>query len=317
MARLGRPIVLLLACGSCGPPTNEPGRTVIDVRVEPRASASEAPPATPADPEVARCDAGEVAACVKLANRCDIGAKGDVPWESTACAERERRACDAGETSYCRKLADRYTDVTNDVGVPKDEAIAAKLLEKACDGAAGFDSCEQLAHRYLGGIGVAVDVARAFSLFERVCDEESGIFPQPCQQVARLLIEGKVVKKDEARAARIHAATCAQGVCDVESIEALCADAGGKGGNAGCVPLARVYTLSVYGAPGIRSKVAKDLLERACKRRDAAGCRELANWYAEGVDWSDGLTIKPDATRARALLKQACDAGDEAACAKP
>jgi TPR repeat protein len=117
---------------------------------------------------VASCDRGDKVACATLASRCAIGRKGDVPWESAACAERERKACYAGDAFFGRKLSDRYTSVTDDVGVPKDEAMAAKLVERACEGGDGMDSCMNIAARYETGDGVAKDVARAVAFWERV-----------------------------------------------------------------------------------------------------------------------------------------------------
>jgi TPR repeat protein len=297
---------------------------VADVTVAPSAVASASVTASssaapPGDPLVAKCEAHDREACQKLALHCSVGQTVDPKWESKECAERERRACEEGAGESCADLADRYTDVTGDVGVAKDEQAAMKLYEKACETGGRFNAinaCMRIAYAYEGGFsGLAKNAARAVELFEGLCDEEGGIFPQPCQALARHLAAGDGVAKNEARAARIHAATCGQGVCDVDAIDALCSDVSPKAKTtAGCVARARVYMLAVAGAPAHDFRKAKNLLERACKRSEAEGCLTLSEWYAEGKDFPGGPKVPQDPRRAASFRDQACKAGEKTAC---
>ncbi|NUO47748.1 MAG: sel1 repeat family protein, partial [Polyangiaceae bacterium] len=151
-----------------------------------------------------------------------------------------------------------------------------------------------------------------------LCDEEGGVFPQSCQSLARHLASGDGVAKDEARAASIHAATCGQGVCDVDAVDALCSDVMRDAKTtAGCVARARISMLFVAGAPAADFRKAKNLLERACNRKEGAGCAILAEWYAEGREFPEGTKVPKDPKRAAALLEQACKAGEKAACKTP
>lgn len=312
----------MLASAACAssPPSSDAAK-VADVLVAPSAVASatmteSSSASPPGEPLVAKCEAHDRQACEALAAHCFVGQEKEPKWESKACAERERRACDEGAGAYCAKLAIRFTDSTNDVGVPKDEAVAMKLYVRACDLSGDMDACLRVAFAYDSGFGgLPKDPARAVPLFEGLCDEESGIFPVACQALARHLITGDGVAKDPARGADIHSATCSQGACDVEALDALCSDANRKAKTtAGCLARARVYTLAVAGAPEPNYKKAKDLFERACKRSEAAACRTLADWYSEGKEWHEGTKVPRDPKRAASFLAQACKAGDKTAC---
>lgn len=315
---------VLVACAS-SPPSDQEAR-VADLTVSSSAVAassvtelsSSSPP--PRDSLFLKCEGHDRAACVKLASHCRVGVTTEPKWESKECAERERRACDEGVGEYCSNLADRYSSVTGDVGVPKDEVTAVKLYDRACDlGDAGYNACTIAAYAYeAGNLGLPKDAARAVAIFEGLCEEDGGVFPQSCQSLARHLAEGDGVAKDEARAAWIHASACSQGACDIDAIDILCSDENRKAKTTvGCVARARVYMMAVAGAPAHDYRKAKSLLERACNRSEAAGCRMLAEWYAEGRDFPGGPKVPQDTKRAAALFAQACKAGDKAACRTP
>ncbi|NUO48208.1 MAG: sel1 repeat family protein [Polyangiaceae bacterium] len=186
----------LVACASSSSPGE--GAAVADVTVSSSAVAassvtelSSSSP-LPRDSLFLKCEGHDREACVKLASHCYVGVKADPQWESKECAERERRACDEGVGEYCSNLADRYSRVTGDVGVPKDEVTALRLYDKACDlGNAGYNACTIAAYAYeAGNLGLPKDSARAVAIFESLCDEEGGVFPQSCQSLARHLASG-------------------------------------------------------------------------------------------------------------------------------
>ena len=318
-----RVVLVSLLVLSCAPAAQDPERPPIEVRApgpSPAASASHPAPAASVaagDTLQATCDGGDLQACVRLANRCGlVGADStDVPWASAACAERERKACDLGSAEMCRHLGDRHSDVTiDDAGVKKDASAAIKLIDRACE-LGEIDSCIQMAFRYEDGVGVTRNVPHAVELFQRACDEDGGIFPQPCQALARHLATGDGIAKDLRRAAGIHVATCRQGACDADALIALCSDAGGKQKtNDGCVAYALMLVTTVAGVPEYNPTKAKSLLERACRRKDAAGCLVLATWHRDGREFSEKVKIPADPSRASHYTKQACAAGDDAAC---
>jgi TPR repeat protein len=64
-------------------------------------------------------------------------------------------------------------------GVAKDEARAAELYKKGCDGGLG-PSCFNLGRMFTDGRGVAKDDARALELYRKACD--NGVKPA-CSRV--------------------------------------------------------------------------------------------------------------------------------------
>lgn len=307
-------------CATERAPALRPG-PVLQVHAQdgssPAAGEGEAPMVrSPEDSEAASCAKGEKEACAALAYRCHIGAPApDVPWESAACAERERRACDLGEMRYCANLADRYSDVTSNVGVAKDEAKALELNERVCNTSVAWDRCMAVALAYETGRGVAANDVLAVRYFERACPDDSGLQPQACVLLARHVAAGTGTTKNEARAVHLLVEGCAQGVCEIDLLQRLCADAGGTSGSReGCVALARVAGLHVAWVPQQSLRRAIRLLELACARREAAGCEVLAEWYGEGMTTMWEEQVPRDPRRSAAFRKKACDAGAKGSC---
>lgn len=307
----------LVACSTAPAPAPHEGVPIDSVALAATPSVASSAPVTsasaavPADPAT-RCQGGDAAACLAHANVCRPDFAGPPRWDSSDCAERERKACDTGAWDECYSLAQRYRDGQ---GVAVDEAQTSTLLVVACEHGSDPMACIELAYRYDGGIGIPKDAKKAVATFVGVCDEESGIFPQPCQTLAAHLAAGDGVAKDEARAARIHAATCSQGVCDFDAIAALCSELSPSAKTtAGCASAGVALGLMVAGAPEANPTKARALLERACKRKEAEGCRELADWYTRGRFWPK-TKIEPDEDKAAGFRAQACAAGDRASCA--
>ena len=76
-----------------------------------------------------------------------------------------RRACDGGIATGCHNLAGRFA---GGIGVAVDGAQAAALYEEACD-AGEARSCLELGRLYETGDGMEADPARAFAFFRRAC----------------------------------------------------------------------------------------------------------------------------------------------------
>ncbi len=83
----------------------------------------------------------------------------------------------------------------NGDGVPKDEKLAIKLYQRACDGGEGR-GCKNLGVMYENASGVAKDMKRAAELYEQACDKGD---PGACVFSGDLYV-GDQVGKDAKRA---------------------------------------------------------------------------------------------------------------------
>jgi len=94
------------------------------------------------------------------------------------------------------------------IEVAKDEARAAVLYTKACDGGE-VHGCYNLGVDLAEGVGVARDAVRAAALYTRACD---GGEPLGCYNLGVSFAAGAGVPRDEARAAAFYTKACAAGV---------------------------------------------------------------------------------------------------------
>ena len=163
------------------------------------------------------CAAGDPLGCMgsALLGGQDAGASRAATLMARA-AELAREACDGGRTltgpdgpySGCSLLGSLHRE---GMGVPKDEARAAGLLEKACSGG-DLSGCFLLGLMYKSGAGVSRDIGRAAALFERACGapgkhtRESGCFA--LADVGQMYLTGTGVAKDLARAAALRKRAC-------------------------------------------------------------------------------------------------------------
>jgi TPR repeat protein len=250
-----------------------------------------------------------------------------------AAGQRCADACDTGDAWSCGRLAARHEHGS---GVPRDEARAAALYEKACDASDAF-ACAGLGRLVrLGRGGLARDPARARVLFEKACGMEHAADGGPgdpdatrgCALLGEAYRDGTgVAARDDTRAVALFRDACAHG--DATG----CKDLGtmhqyGRGGLArdeaaaaaryreacdggevlGCNDLG-VLVGSGRGGLATDPRLAGDLYRRACDGGAMLGCDNLA-WMIE--HGQGGLAADP--ARAAALYKEACDQGDARGC---
>jgi TPR repeat protein len=113
-----------------------------------------------------------------------------------------REQCDKGNAPSCGILAAMH--VRGGEGVERDDAKAAPLLKKACDGGHAT-SCTLLGRLTEDGRGTAKDPAAAAALYEKACNDGEAL---ACGGLGSLLLRGEGVGKDEARAATVLKKAC-------------------------------------------------------------------------------------------------------------
>jgi TPR repeat protein/serine/threonine protein kinase len=253
--------------------------------------------------------------CASIGDRCD-------------------EACEAGDAASCGRLAARHERGS---GVPRDEARAASLYERACD-AADPAGCAGLGRfQRLGRGGLARDPTRATQLFQKACNLDGppsdGGPPRPtsprgCALLGESYRDGAGgLSRDDGRALALFRDACTRG--DPTG----CKDLGGMyqsgrgglprdeglaaaryreacdGGELlGCNDLG-VLVGSGRGGQDHDERLAADLYRRACDGGETLGCDNLA-WMLE--HGKGGLGADP--ARAAALYREACDGGDARGC---
>ncbi|MBU0553103.1 sel1 repeat family protein [Myxococcota bacterium] len=110
----------------------------------------------------AGCDAGDGAACLRLAGDHLRAASGRGTLMSMRAFER---ACELGEAAGCVNLG---LMLLRGDGVPADPARAVTLHERAC-GLGLIPACARLGVLYKKGVGASPDLKRATAAFEQAC----------------------------------------------------------------------------------------------------------------------------------------------------
>jgi TPR repeat protein len=170
-----------------------------------------------------------------------------VDRDQARAAELFKKGCDGGEAKSCVNLGVMRAD---GLGVGKDPAAAAKLFEKGCnDGEAA--GCGLLGKAYLAGAGVSSDPARAASLLEQACD---GADARSCGAAGVLYAEGNGVQRDVARAAKLYQRACN----------------GGDAASCGAVGL--LYETG--NGVGKNPMIAAMMYQRGCMRGNADACAD-------------------------------------------
>jgi hypothetical protein len=202
--------------------------------------------------------------------------------------ERCDEACEGGDAWSCTRVAAR---LERGDGVPRDEARAAALYEKACDAADPL-ACANLGrlHR-LGRGGLPKDLARARLLFEKACnvDRDAGASDgaRGCALLGEAYRDGAGgVSRDDRRALGLFQDAC------------------GRGDPTGCKDLGGMHQ---YGRGGLARDEAEAaaLYRRACDGGEVLGCNDLGVLVGAG---RGGLAR--DERLAADLYRRACD-GDE------
>jgi TPR repeat protein len=186
------------------------------------------------------CDGGDGLGCAWLARLYDEGGRGTL-HDSLKASALYKKACNLGALAACVQ-ASHYS---RDYGAEERRAF----IERACAG--GYlDAC------YLHGISCRAgdddlcgkDEAQAARLFDQAC---AGGHQDACVELADLCKDGRGVKKDAARAARLYKRVrdAHRAACDRKSAE-------------GCYGLGMLYLQE----KGVKSNRAleRKLFSRAC-----------------------------------------------------
>jgi TPR repeat protein len=152
-------------------------------------------------------DAGRAAAAYKRA--CDHGFVYDLSGSAL------QMACDSGSGAACRQLSHLLSRGAKEKGVAKDEAGAARLMERACD--AGIaEACSDLGSSYdwrseESKARAGAFAARGVSLDEKGCAAGEG---QACYRLGNAYWFGLAVAKDPTKAAELFKQACNGGSSD-------------------------------------------------------------------------------------------------------
>jgi TPR repeat protein len=143
-----------------------------------------------------RCAKGEAEDCLELGARYLRGEAGVTKDEAKAAAMFQK-ACDGGLATGCEFYAKMLRDGR---GVPEDEAKAQTLLGKACDGgAAGACTSVGLAAMKAG------DTTTAVAKLTKACDAKEGL---GCASLGAMYLHGNGVEKDLAKAKPLLTKAC-------------------------------------------------------------------------------------------------------------
>ena len=233
------------------------------------------------------CEDGDPGSCARLAVVAERGERGDgAPRDEARAAALYQRACDGGDLPGCAGLGRLHRAGRG--GLERDPARAVALFQRACDGGVAR-GCALLGEAYRDGAGgLGRDLVRAVALFQGGCDRGD---LAGCKDLGGMHQLGKGgLARDDARAAALYQRACEGG-------ELLgCSDLGvlvgaGKGG------LARDEAL------------AAELYTRACEGGEMLGCHNLGALCEQGAG-----SLTRDEARAVALYRRACDGGAARGC---
>jgi TPR repeat protein len=150
------------------------------------------------------CQEGYPYACLHQALRDEKGEGG--PKNLARAETLNLEACERGLFVACSNVGSLVEDT--------DPERAVTLYRHACDGKEPA-GCNNLGAAYSRGLGsLDVDEAQAMALYERACGQDH---QRACSNLAALLVYGKMVPHDPARARKLAATACDKGVaraCD-------------------------------------------------------------------------------------------------------
>jgi TPR repeat protein len=162
---------------------------------------------------------------------------------------RNTATCDGG--AECTQLGERYTAGSD--GVTKDEALGARLFQRACD-LGDASGCNKLGLAFESGDGVPQDYERAMDLFGRAC---SGGFAEGCNNQGALYEHGLGVPENLGDAQRLYSQACRHG------------------SGLGCSNLGVLYAQG-RGVPMNREQAAQ-LFREACSLGSSVGCNNVVD----------------------------------------
>jgi TPR repeat protein len=162
---------------------------------------------------------------------------------------RNTATCDGG--AECTQLGERYTAGSD--GVTKDEALGARLFQRACD-LGDASGCNKLGLAFESGEGVPQDYERAMDLFSRAC---SGGIADGCNNQGALYEHGRGVPENLGDAQRLYTQACRHG------------------SGLGCSNLGVLYAQG-RGVPMNREQ-ATQLFREACSLGSSVGCNNVVD----------------------------------------
>ncbi|HEX6904381.1 MAG TPA: PDZ domain-containing protein [Thermoanaerobaculia bacterium] len=231
------------------------------------------------------CRDGSAEACGELGGRLLQGIKESA--EEAFIFGLVRTGCDGGSAQGCAYLA--YLYATGERGIPKNDAQALVLYDKACH-EGDSNACYNAGLHFEKGRGTLADEGRALTAYQRACDLGSAL---GCTNAGFLHERGFGVHPDVMRAALAYRRACEGTVCG--NVDPLA-----------CFNLGVLYR----DGEGVKQDkaTAVKLFTRSCAKGNSYGCANLADLYHTG----DGVT--QDLEYARELYKMACSLEHEGAC---
>ncbi|MBK8257724.1 MAG: sel1 repeat family protein [Polyangiaceae bacterium] len=202
--------------------------------------------------------------------------------------------CDSGDLESCVRLARIYSFGNANVrtNLPKARALA----DRACTGGLG-KGCYSLATAYELGSGVSKDpqkaqqlTTKAIPLLIAACE---GADAESCSILADMHLSGQGMLKDSAKEA---------------DLRRRATDLYGRSCEAGDASACFMFGGDMLTAK--KFELAARVLEKGCNLGDAGSCSLLGGCYDEGVG------VKADPAKAKALWAKACKGGNVASCSR-
>lgn len=261
------------------------------------------------------CTAGSRNACYQLG----MTLRDNEPLDEARGVALLDKACTLGEGEACRSLGQSYE--RGEAGLTRDYAKAKSYYDRGCDELKSGTSCALVGIAYEEGRGVpAKDPAKANEYYDRSCKYG---YLRGCYFLAMNLQDGLGVTADVPRAVTLYTKACEGDELDACDRLAKLYAAGKAGSpqqalalfkkncDAGRAPACNsVGTLFEEGG----ESVAKDELQaalyyrKACDGKSGAGCKNLADLYA------NGRGVGKDETKALEFYSLACTLGATNGC---
>jgi len=244
------------------------------------------------------CEAGNAEACAEMGHRLALGKNG-LEKDIERSHALSRKACDLGSARGCSNLAASYYE---GLSGRQDRVEALKLWASACDG--GFSLACYMRARFIDG-----DEGK--NAQQRACD--AGVGPACVEWGLRSTVPEEKLNGFRRAcqlgspwgcgyAAGMHSGQAGLPKNDEAALDFL---------NAGCDRgnLISCNDLAVRFEVAGRLERAAELFDGICNAGSATGCSNL------GIIYHEGKGVPKDPQRALQLMRRACTAGEERACA--
>lgn len=273
-------IPALLSICSCAPApraTKAPPASTATANRAP-APATQAPPRTPLQQHLARCESGDGDACLMASFMVGDAATSDAHLRQAAVLKR--RACELRVAAGCTNYG---ADLANGLGVARNHELAATYFGKACE-LGSVLGCAHYGGRLEGGWGIAQDKEKAKAIYEDACAKNGAL---ACNRLAELLLKSGRVGE------RATAVVALERACELRS--ALSCWRAGELGS----PMKVQVEL-------VRQTLAAE--KAGCDDGYGANCHGAAQFYGLGVG------MPRDLAKAMALYQRGCDREYQASC---